>query len=100
MLSDAAVVIFDEPSSSIDAVTERRLMHALKVLAQRRAVMLIAHRLATVATADTILVLDRGCIVQRGSHEELFGTAGHYADLWRAHSDSTMGPQLRLVVAS
>ena len=100
MLSDAAVVIFDEPSSSIDPVTERRLMHALRVLAQRRAVMLIAHRLATVATADTILVLDRGCIVQRGSHEELLATAGCYAELWRAHSDSAMGPQLRLVVAS
>ena len=100
MLSDAAVVIFDEPSSSIDALTERRLMHALKVLAQRRSVMLIAHRLATVATADTILVLDRGRIVQRGSHAELSAAAGHYADLWRAHSDGAMGPQLRLVVAS
>ncbi|MDE2367560.1 MAG: ABC transporter ATP-binding protein [Burkholderiales bacterium] len=97
LLSDAAVVIFDEPSSSIDALTERRLMRALKVLAQRRAVMLIAHRLATIADADQILVLDRGAIVQRGSHAQLSAAAGPYADLWRAHGESA--PPLRLVAA-
>ncbi|MDE2397784.1 MAG: ABC transporter ATP-binding protein [Burkholderiales bacterium] len=100
MLSEAAVVLFDEPSSSIDALTERRLMLALKRLAQRRAVVLIAHRLATVASADLILVLDRGRIVQRGHHAQLSATAGPYAELWRAHGEAASVPPLRLVAGS
>ncbi len=99
MLSEAAVVVLDEPSSSIDPVTERRLMRALEVLAQERAVLLIAHRLATVRSADTILVLEHGQIVQRGSHAELISVAGTYASLWQAHGE-TANTHLRLVAAS
>lgn len=99
MLSEAAVVILDEPSSSIDPVTERRLTRSLQVLAQDRAVLLIAHRLVTVSAADTILVLERGQIVQRGSHAELIALPGAYANLWQAHNDPG-NSHLRLVVAS
>ena len=99
MLSEAAIVILDEPSSSIDPVTERKLTRSLQVLAQDRAVLLIAHRLATVSCADTILVLERGQIVQRGTHAELIAVAGAYANLWQAHNDST-NSHLRLVAAS
>ncbi len=100
LLSDAAVVIFDEPSSSVDPATERRLMHALRVLAQGRTVLLIAHRLATVTSAETILVLERGQITQSGTHAELIGAAGTYANLWQAHGDAPANANLRLVATA
>ena len=100
LLSDAAVVIFDEPSSSVDPATERRLMHALRVLAHGRTVLLIAHRLATVTSAETILVLERGQITQRGTHAELLNTAGTYANLWQAHGDASANANLRLVASA
>ncbi|HUY83596.1 MAG TPA: ABC transporter ATP-binding protein [Steroidobacteraceae bacterium] len=100
MLSDAAVVILDEPSSSMDGTTEQRLMHALQRLAKDRAALLIAHRLATVASADLILVLDRGRIVQRGSHEHLLAEGGVYASLWQASGLPLAPAPLRLVASS
>lgn len=99
MLSESAVVLLDEPSSSIDPVTERRLMRSVQVLAQSRAVLLIAHRLATVKLADTILVLERGRVVERGSHAELLDAAGAYASLWQAQGDVT-NSHLRLVAST
>ena len=100
MLSDAAVVILDEPSSSVDGVTEQRLMRALRHLAEDRAALLIAHRLATVVDADLILVLDRGRIVQRGTHERLLADGGLYAESWRANGLPASPAPLRLVAAS
>ena len=100
MLSEAAVVILDEPSSSIDPLTERRLMHALRVMAQTRAVLMIAHRLGTIMAADTILVLERGEVVQSGSHTQLLAAGGAYANLWQAHSEAAANAHLRLVVSA
>lgn len=97
MLSDAKIVILDEPSSSLDSVTEQRLMAALARLAADRAALVIAHRLSTVMTADLILVLDRGRIVQRGTHAELIGAGGAYASLWLALGDKGDSPKLRAV---
>lgn len=99
MLSEAAVVVLDEPSSSVDALTEQRLMHALRRLARNRAALLIAHRLETVVAADLILVLDRGRIVQRGSHSHLLSQAGAYRDLWHACGPREASGSLRLVVS-
>jgi ATP-binding cassette subfamily B protein/subfamily B ATP-binding cassette protein MsbA len=84
MLCDAPVVILDEPSSALDPATERRLMEGLSRLAARRAALVIAHRLSTVRGADLILVLDRGRIVQRGTHASLLAAGGIYAELWQA----------------
>ena len=84
MLCDAPVVILDEPSSSLDASSERRIMDALHRLTANRAALIIAHRLQTVMTADLILVLDQGRIVQRGTHQQLLDEPGTYAKLWEA----------------
>jgi ATP-binding cassette subfamily B protein len=99
MLSDAAVVVLDEPSSSVDALTELRLMEALRQLARNRAALLIAHRLQTVVAADLILVLDRGRIVQRGSHSQLLSQAGAYRELWQACDSREAAGLLRLVAS-
>jgi ATP-binding cassette subfamily B protein len=99
MLSEAAVVVLDEPSSSVDALTEQRLMQALRQLARNRAALLIAHRLETVVAADLILVLDRGRIVQRGSHAQLLSQAGVYRELWHASGGREAAGSLRLAVS-
>ncbi len=97
MLSDAPIVILDEPSSSLDASTEHRLMLALRRLSSNRAALIIAHRLATIAHADLILVLDQGRIVERGRHAELLAAGRTYAALWRASREQHDHPKLRLV---
>lgn len=97
MLCDAPIVILDEPSASLDAGTEQRLMRALERLTRRRAALVIAHRLSTVCDADEILVLDQGRIVQRGTHANLLIEGGRYAALWRTlHAGQPQAP-LRLV---
>jgi ATP-binding cassette subfamily B protein/subfamily B ATP-binding cassette protein MsbA len=93
MLGEAAVILLDEPSSGLDALTEQRLMQALRRLGERRATLLIAHRLSITASADLILLLSRGRIVQRGTHAELLAQNGAYGELWRAcHAGSAEHP--------
>jgi len=83
MLKDAPIVILDEPTSSLDSVTERLLGAALKRLTKGRTTLVIAHRLSTVVSVDRILVLDHGRIVQSGTHEQLLRMDGPFAELWR-----------------
>ncbi len=87
MLSDAPVVVLDEPSSNLDAVTEARLMEAVRRLIANRSALVIAHRLKTVTEADQILVIEKGRIAQRGRHAELLRDAGPYARLWASLGD-------------
>jgi len=83
-LAEARVVILDEPSSSLDAATEEGVAAALARLTATRATLVIAHRLATIRDADLILVLERGRIVQRGTHAALLREGGLYARLLQA----------------
>lgn len=97
MLRDAPIVILDEPSSSLDSRSEKRIMAAIERLIDHRAALVIAHRLSTVMKADEILVMERGCIVQRGSHSDLVGSGGTYSMLWQAMNEELPPAPLRLV---
>ena len=78
MLKDAPIIILDEATANVDPENERELMEAIDALTAEKTVILIAHRLKTVRRADQILVLDRGRIVQRGTHDELAREDGLY----------------------
>ena len=86
ILKDAPVILFDEATSSLDSESEAKVRAAMSNLVRGRTVLVIAHRLSTVKAADQILVLDRGEIVERGTHEELVARGGRYHALYEAQS--------------
>jgi len=83
LLGNPRVLILDEATSALDNETERELQEALDVLVAGRTTLTIAHRLSTIRDADQIIVLDRGRIVERGTHDDLLGVGGAYAQLAR-----------------
>lgn len=84
LLRNPAFVIFDEATASVDTLTERRIQQALDNLTRDRTVLVIAHRLSTVQRADQIIVLEKGKIIEAGSHASLLAAAGQYAQLCQA----------------
>ena len=80
LLKDAPIVIFDEATANVDPENEDQLQKAMEALTREKTVLMIAHRLKTVRGADQILVVDQGCIVQKGTHAELIKQPGLYAD--------------------
>jgi len=86
ILKDAPVLLFDEATSSLDSESEGAVREAMATLLRGRTVLLIAHRLSTVRAADQIVVLDRGRIVERGTHESLVAKGGRYRSLYDAQS--------------
>jgi ATP-binding cassette subfamily C protein CydC len=83
LLRDAPVLVLDEPTANLDALTERRVMDALRLLMRGRTTLLITHRLVGLDIADQILVMRRGRIIERGRHEELLEQGGLYRRMWQ-----------------
>ena len=102
LVQAAPILILDEPASNLDAESEQRLRRAMQriVTETDTTIIVIAHRLATVAMADQILVLDRGRLVARGTHTELMRSGGWYASAFSAQQDISPPPVSELTFAS
>jgi ATP-binding cassette subfamily B protein len=92
ILKDPRIVILDEATSNLDSVSEQLIQAALRPLFAGRTSFVIAHRLSTVLAADKILVLDKGRLVDSGTHDELLERGGLYKTLYVANSALTRSP--------
>jgi ATP-binding cassette subfamily B multidrug efflux pump len=86
ILKDAPILVLDEATSALDSEVEAAIQSSLGALMTGKTVIAIAHRLSTIARMDRLIVLERGHIVEQGSHDELLRHGGHYAALWRRQS--------------
>lgn len=90
ILKRPAILLCDEATSSVDSVTEKHILESLRAIAHDRTTIVIAHRLSSVVDADEIIVLDRGRVVERGTHSALLAAGGRYANLW-SHQQTAAG---------
>jgi ATP-binding cassette subfamily B protein len=82
ILKGPPILILDEATSALDSFTEQQIQEALKKVSENRTTLVIAHRLSTVIDADEIIVLDKGQVAERGTHQELLAESGIYAAMW------------------
>src|SRR5262249_37388881 len=83
LVTNPRILVFDEATSALDYESERVIQQNMRRISAGRTVLIIAHRLSTVRIADRILTLDRGRLVEEGSHEDLIRSAGRYASLYK-----------------
>jgi ATP-binding cassette, subfamily B, bacterial len=95
-LKDAPILILDEPTSNLDATTERHIFESLERLARGRTTFVISHRLATAQRADRIVVLQDGVVVEQGTHSELLSARGAYAALYRDQQRAVDAAMVRM----
>ena len=88
-LKNPSILILDEATSALDSVTEVKIQHAFDELSRGRTTLIIAHRLSTIRSADRILVIEDGRIVEQGSHDALLEKHGEYAALWRTQNGAS-----------
>jgi len=94
ILKGPPILLLDEATSALDSHTERDIQEALDRVARNRTTLVIAHRLSTIVGADEILVLDRGTIVERGTHKELLARGGLYASMWNRQREAQMAREI------
>ncbi|WP_272166019.1 ABC transporter ATP-binding protein [Vibrio diabolicus] len=91
LLKDAPLLVLDEATSALDSEVEAAIQESLNELMQGKTVIAIAHRLSTIAQMDRLIVLDKGSIVEQGSHQELIANNGIYAQLWAHQTGGFIG---------
>jgi len=94
LLKNPPLLILDEATSALDTKTEREIQSALKEVSKDRTTLIIAHRLSTVVDADEIIVMEKGRIAERGTHNQLLETPGGYAEMWREQQKATQEESL------
>ncbi|MCC3373331.1 ABC transporter ATP-binding protein/permease [Cohnella sp. REN36] len=92
ILADPAILILDEATSSVDTRTEVQIQKAMNALMENRTSFVIAHRLSTIREADLILVMNKGSVIEKGTHEELLAQEGFYADLYNSQFSDRVAP--------
>ncbi|WGF86819.1 ABC transporter ATP-binding protein [Marinivivus vitaminiproducens] len=93
ILKNAPILVLDEATSALDSEVEAAIQTSLETLMEGKTVIAVAHRLSTIARMDRLIVLDRGRIVEEGTHGSLIAKGGHYAQLWHRQSGGFLGDE-------
>ena len=87
ILKNPKILVFDEATSSLDSHSEQQILSSLKQAAEKHTTLVIAHRLSTIIDANNIIVLDKGKVVEQGTHKQLLDADGLYAYLWKLQQE-------------
>ena len=87
ILKNPRILVFDEATSSLDSHSEQLILESLKEVAEKHTTLVIAHRLSTIIDADNIIVLDKGKVVEQGTHQQLLEKEGLYEHLWKLQQE-------------